>query len=723
MIGLHAVGQASNGSFGFAEESFRGDSTLVFIFVGHSNLGSSVAEDCAGTDGFTVLHPRLWNFNIEDRFNSGPHHTWIPAKAPVHVRNANLPVCFGPSIPFVKGIQKYLPPAYGLGILQNAEGNAELRAHYLQGVTSKYGTSLRSQLMEAIRELKGEVLWGGLVVMLGICERKKETAAKTFAADMVEFTSLVREATGRIDLPLIMSQYEKGASDDFAIDKHYGLEIARQIDSLPDLLENVVVIPTGWSIDRDKYMQDSHHYNCRGQHRWVQEAVRIIVDEGLIPFNTEKDTVSPSRITDLDVQEASCTSVKLAWTEPSGGEDVVGYRVYIPQTGDFYAQSPILSAEWAVPDSSYTGTVAAVDWAGNWSEPVHFSLIHPDECSPGSWRRVVVTPKRVDCNSTVSLPGWDLAQHWTSLSVHGALGSVENVEICDAISASDSGKLGMHCTGWLGEFDYRFCVAENDYIATVFTRNDGLSAGRGEFSIQGLGVDTSETEILVPKEGRAGGLDSSVLHILADSLLTLRFRSKGEGLPYVSGIVIDEHPGFRFTGTMADTGFVGDTLTIRWNANRTTVWDANLYVSPNLGVEWYTINGEETIGRMESAWGEYEWRIPDSLGNENLEGAMLSFMLRNYDETVSEVLIDRIHIGGKSVASRPYPDAALSVRKGFDPQERVRLYDLRGRYLSPAAIERGHKSDGVYLRKDTRKGMNVKVFVNLRTSNDNTVGK
>jgi hypothetical protein len=88
------------------------DHIIVFIAIGHSNMQSAWASLATDTMPFTGIDPRIWNYNIADQYNGGPNHQWLPAHEPVHVRNASIPLSYGPMVPFLKMLLAKLRPEY-----------------------------------------------------------------------------------------------------------------------------------------------------------------------------------------------------------------------------------------------------------------------------------------------------------------------------------------------------------------------------------------------------------------------------------------------------------------------------------------------------------------------------------------------------------------------------------------------------------------------------------
>ena len=404
------------------------DHMIVFVFIGHSNVQSAWESLAPDTNVFVGTHPRLWNFNIADQFNGGPQHAWIPAKEPIHMRNADLIPCYGPGMPFLKDLIATLPPDYYLGIVQNAEGNAELKANYVDNQVSEYGTNLYTQIHDAIVALDTTVTWGGVVTMIGIVERADSVAASNFATNMDTLILRFRSLTKTPNLPFLITQYEKGAWDDFAISLHYGMTIARQIDSIPTFVPFTHVISTDWTVDVAKYLDDSHHFNPVGQIYWSGLASNICTSAGFFSM-CRRDTIPPDPPSQVRIDSISCLGAFLSWQASHDNVGCMDYHIVSSQGLDtaIYATTAVLPV--SKDSQSVTFTLKAVDLSSNQSSPVtisHSYLLSCGLAAPDSLRVIRSTP-------------WALTVQWNC----GPENGVFQVYIADSLVATVDSN---HCT-------------------------------------------------------------------------------------------------------------------------------------------------------------------------------------------------------------------------------------------------------------------------------------
>lgn len=370
------------------------DHMIVFVAIGHSNLQSAWASLAPDTNVFVGTDPRIWNFNIADQFNGGPQHTWVPAKEPIHMRNSDLIPCYGPGMPFLKDLLAKLPPDYYLGIIQNAEGRAQLKAHYVDDHTTDYGTNLYSQIHDAIAAVDTTVTWGGVLTMIGLNEHADSTAANNFATNMDTFVVRMRGLTKTPNLPFLITQYEKGATGQYAISSYYGTTIARQIDSIPSFVPFSYVIPTDWTVDTARYLDDSHHFNPVGQIYWAGIASNICDSLGLFS-NCHRDTVPPDPPTQIRIDSITCQGALLSWQPSQDNVGVKNYHIVSSQGLDTVVYASPARFPISTDSLSVTFTLRAVDLSSNQSLPVTVSLPYSLSCSflaPDSLRLVRSTP-------------------------------------------------------------------------------------------------------------------------------------------------------------------------------------------------------------------------------------------------------------------------------------------------------------------------------------------
>jgi hypothetical protein len=361
------------------------DHIIVFIGIGHSNMHSAWVSLIPKGDSalFFEENPRIWNFNIADQYNGGPNHAWIPAKEPIHQRNSGITPAIGPAMPFLKDLLAKLPPDYYLGVIQNAEGRAELKRHYLDDQETDYGTHLYSQIRDAILALDTTVTWGGVYTMIGLLERTDQTASNNFALNMDTFALRLRALTKTPQLPLLVSQYEKGSTQEFALSLYYAKEIVRQIDSIPSFVPFSRVIPTDWTVDSATYLNDAHHFNPTGIRFWADLAAGIYDSAGFIPSHF-RDSIPPTAPSRLSIDEMTRAQAFLSWENAYDNVGCRGYRVTSSHGCDTFTSVNRAVVPIAPDSLSITVTVRAVDLSMNESQPVsvHRTYSSVDDVAP-----------------------------------------------------------------------------------------------------------------------------------------------------------------------------------------------------------------------------------------------------------------------------------------------------------------------------------------------------
>jgi hypothetical protein len=387
------------------------DHMIVYIAIGHSNMQSALANLAPDTNVFVGTDPRIWNYNIADQFNDGPNHTWIPAKEAIHMRNAGLPECFGPTMPFLKMLLAKLPPDYYLGVVQNAEGRAQLKAHYLNDISTDYKTNLYSQLRDAVTALDTTVTWGGVYTMIGIMERTDSISSFNFATDMDTFALRMRTLTKTPNLPLLVTQYEKGATGEYSLSLYYAQEIVRQIDSIPTFVPFSRVIPTDWMGDSAKYMNvaNDHHFNPVGQIYWATLASNIYDSAGFFP-NHFRDTVPPGPPSDVSIDSLTCQGAWLSWTAGNDNVGCKGYRIVSPGGIDTIVYSTHALFPVSKDSSSIAFTFRTLDLSSNQSVPVTVRLSISFSCdipAPQGLRLVRATTTSLALQWTYDSSGGD----------------------------------------------------------------------------------------------------------------------------------------------------------------------------------------------------------------------------------------------------------------------------------------------------------------------------
>jgi hypothetical protein len=245
-----------------------------------------------------------------------------------------------------------------------------------------------------VTALDTTVTWGGVYTMIGLLERTDSVASYNFATNMDTFVVRMRTLTKTPNLPLLVTQYEKGASQEFALSLYYAREIVRQIDSIPTFVPFSRVIPTDWMVDSAKYMDDAHHFNPVGQIYWSTLASGIYDSADFFP-KYFRDTIPPGPPAALSTDSLTCQGAWLSWTAGHDNVGCKGYRIVSPGGLDTVVCNTHALLPIPKDSSSITFTFRTLDLSSNQSSPVTTHLSIPFSCdvpAPDSIRLVRATP-------------------------------------------------------------------------------------------------------------------------------------------------------------------------------------------------------------------------------------------------------------------------------------------------------------------------------------------
>jgi hypothetical protein len=331
------------------------DHIIVYLFIGHSNLCSS------GPDPYTTIQPRTWNYRIDD---GNPR--WVHAQDPVHDAYCWGGSRGGPATQFLKAMQDAYP-GYHFGVLQNADKAASVsRTSSCSGQRYGAGGSLTNELLQAAGQIKDKVTFGGMFVNLGVMEREWSGDREQFADSIVAMVNQIRTTLGLPNLPLLMQQYEMGATGSFSPSSTGAQEIIRQINAIPGKTAHAAVVSTSWST-QSGMMHDDHHFSKAGHDRLATEIRNTIQNKGLDFWAGPLDTQAPTAPASL-TGHAMGTTVTLTWspsTDNSGA--ILQYIAYSGATEMARFSGSVTTGDVTglAAHTTYTFTVRASDGAGN----------------------------------------------------------------------------------------------------------------------------------------------------------------------------------------------------------------------------------------------------------------------------------------------------------------------------------------------------------------------
>ncbi|MBD3345114.1 MAG: hypothetical protein GF401_08645, partial [Chitinivibrionales bacterium] len=310
----------------------------VYVFIGHSNMVGRGSTPDSCRDFFFIAHPRCWNFHIQDNYSGPPHHEWIPATEPVHRDQRNFetpdkkPVGGGMGMAVVREMASRYPNHY-FGIIQNADGGTSV-GDYAYNRSTGSGANFLDQVVDAINAAKGTATIAGIIAELANPTSTMD-GVNNFIRDIQLIADKIRQQTGLPDTPFLVSQFRKGyyrdSHGDYAVNLNYTNQLVIEIENLPNLVEYCAVIPTDFSMDRDKYMHDHSHYNLLGMIKFGKNAADVIVQNSWAPA-TITDTHPPLIPSGLQSGTITPMSITLQWNASSDNDAVKEYLVFLDNT-------------------------------------------------------------------------------------------------------------------------------------------------------------------------------------------------------------------------------------------------------------------------------------------------------------------------------------------------------------------------------------------------------
>ncbi|MBD3243661.1 MAG: hypothetical protein GF331_23930, partial [Chitinivibrionales bacterium] len=129
-----------------------------------------------------------------------------------------------------------------------------------------------------------------------------------------------------------------------------------------------------------------------------------------------------------------------------------------------------------------------------------------------------------------------------------------------------------------------------------------------------------------------------------------------------------------------ETFFVGQTMTITWEANEDSLTRAEIFVSPNEGENWYAITGTGSVNATDADWESYQWTVTETLEGTSLLGTTVLVMVQDYNEgtgiqDISDAVFSikqpgamelKLNLGASKVAVDGWEDAGSYATGGTD---------------------------------------------------------
>jgi hypothetical protein len=244
------------------------EKVVVFIHLGHSDMCGRATGPANLKPFFYDTDPHLWMY--------GKGGSWKLAKEPTGCDEPGATRA-GPGMAILRTGLAHAPDSYMVSIGYGHSGS-----------TNGYCPNFRRTglfyrlFMDAAKELKGKVTFGGIYTMFGITEYHLGTAGLMSLGDcLAGIAKDIREDLGDPNIPLLVGDWNAGGTDIYAPNSMYGVIARPQIQMVPSKTTRAAVIPT-----TGLPMEDDRHLNMAGHKMWAERGYQLMSDMGWAPWAT-----------------------------------------------------------------------------------------------------------------------------------------------------------------------------------------------------------------------------------------------------------------------------------------------------------------------------------------------------------------------------------------------------------------------------------------------------
>jgi Carbohydrate esterase, sialic acid-specific acetylesterase len=251
--GTSGAGITINGTFVPKEKA------ITFIHFGHSNMRGQATKPSSLMTYFYSTQAGLWSYK----------GSFALAKEPTAPEGTMT--LAGPGMAILHSAQGALQAGSDAQIISIGYGKGSVTTVDYAKTGVYYPI-----FMNWAQQLKGKVTFAGIVVMLGITERHLPTdQISGYPARMAAIIASIRSDLGEPNLPVLFCDYEQGATGDLAPTGSVGTVIQPLTRMLPQMIQNLVLVPTdGLS------MQDDHHFDMQGHKDWAARVIMLMQSKG-----------------------------------------------------------------------------------------------------------------------------------------------------------------------------------------------------------------------------------------------------------------------------------------------------------------------------------------------------------------------------------------------------------------------------------------------------------
>jgi hypothetical protein len=244
------------------------EKAVVFIHLGHSDMCGRATGPASLMPFFYDTDPHLWMY--------GTGGAWKLAKEPT--------ACFepgatraGPGMAILRTALAHAPDSYFISI-----GRGQSGADNGYCPNFRRGGMFYNLFMDAAKELKGKVTFGGIYTMLGITEYHLGNAGlMTFGDCLAGLGNEIRQDLEDPNIPLMVGDWNAGGQGIYSPTGQYGVIAVPQIHMVPMKTTRAAVIPT-----TGLPMEDDRHLNMAGHKMWAERGYGLMKDMGWAPWAT-----------------------------------------------------------------------------------------------------------------------------------------------------------------------------------------------------------------------------------------------------------------------------------------------------------------------------------------------------------------------------------------------------------------------------------------------------
>ena len=253
------------------------ENVIAFINFGHSNMaGRGVSLPATRPYFFGATDPRGWMYHSGVGFQPAVE----PKTAGDGGNTINGMVSGGPGTALVKEAAALAPDKYFVSI-----GFGASSAYCSQFLP---GALYYTKVMAGAMELKGKVTFAGIMIYLGITERHGTAAdIANYPQCINTLVTAIRTDLGEPNLPLLLNDYEMGATGPNNPNSAFALAIRPKILMVPSVVTNAVIIPTDnpiITIEDDMSTTDEHHFSLDGHKEYVRRLLATMMTKGWFPW-------------------------------------------------------------------------------------------------------------------------------------------------------------------------------------------------------------------------------------------------------------------------------------------------------------------------------------------------------------------------------------------------------------------------------------------------------